>query len=709
MDQSILRLADLGYRLMPILTKNKVPLLDDWSNDASSDKQQINEWSHSYPDCNWGVLTGTNFFVVDIDPKHGGDKSWEMLTSNHEVPDTVTTVTGSGGYHYYFKMPVDFTVTNSTNRLAKGVDTRGVGGQVIIPPSTHANGNKYSWVPGRSPLEIQVAYPPTWLLNLVKVLKEIELPVIGQPMEKGERNNSIYHNALQLARSGASLDFIYSAIRAWCDKSGATDIKDDELQATVDSAYKKARQEVVKTTTVFEKTDDDNARRFLSDHGNSVIRVGGLGWHVWDCKRWMFDDEDASVTNKAITTMRALRDEALEEAKIAGQFKTALAKAAWANSSLNIGKLSACLTLAGKYEQVRKSAGDMDSVDKKFLLNCNNGTIDLLTGKLQPHRKDDLLIKIVTTNYVPEATCPMFEETLNLAFEGNKTLIDFMQRALGYTITGSTAEQCLFICWGESGNNGKSTILEAVQKIMGDYAQMSDMKIITSSEMDNRVASSMAKLQGARLVSLNEADEHQKMSESIVKQLTGGDTVEACKKYHEPFNYLPAFKMWIRTNDKPVIRGNNDAIWRRIKLIPFIHPIPPEKRKSRDLVDATLAAEAEGILAWLVRGARMWYEGGLQAPAIVDEAVNAYRSEMDVIQQFYDECITEGQHVSRQETYQAFLNWCKQNGYKFVMTADSFGRRFGKKLPMDQSRSKQGGKYVWVGIDITTDARFFNG
>lgn len=708
MDPSLLRLAEKGYRLMPILSRNKIPIIDDWSNNASNDPQVLETWSHQYPACNWGLLTGDTIFVVDIDPKHKGDETWKALVKQHGEPLTVTTITGSKGLHFYFKMPIDFVVGNTANKLGPGIDTRGTGGQVLIPPSIHMNGNKYEWAPGRSPFDVDVAAPPAWLSEMLKAIVTSNLPVIGEKLEKGERNNSIYHNALQLARTGAALSFTFNAMRLWCNQNEAEDITDAEIQATVESAYNKVAADSSKSRVAFEKTDDDNARRFLSDHGNDIIYVPGMGWYVWNGKQWQYDDDEAIVTNKAVATMRLLRDEALEEMKIKERFKEALNKASWANASLNVGKLKACLELASKYIQIRKRAEDIDSADKKFLLNCSNGTVDLRTGELYAHRKEDYLSKMVHHDYDPTKTCPTWEETLSLAFENDKSLISFMQRALGYTITGSTTEQCLFICWGESGNNGKSTILEAVQKILGDYAQMSDMKVITSSEMDNRVASSMAKLQGARLVSMNEADEHQKMSEAIVKQLTGGDTVEACKKYHEPFNYIPTFKLWIRTNDKPVIRGANDAIWRRIKLIPFIHPIPPEKRKRRDVVDAALESEAEGILAWLVKGAMIWYKESLQAPTVVDEAVDAYRSEMDLVQAFVDECIIfkSGEFIARQEVYQAFNNWCRENGYKYIMTADSFGRRFTKKLVDDQSREKRSGKYVWFGVNLTDQAKF---
>jgi putative DNA primase/helicase len=319
------------------------------------------------------------------------------------------------------------------------------------------------------------------------------------------------------------------------------------------------------------------------------------------------------------------------------------------------------------------------------------------------------MTKLIKVNYDPAADCPYWKRTMELAFDGDQHLIEFMQRALGYSLSGSVSEQCLFICWGESGNNGKSTIMEAVSRLLGTgYAQMSDMKVITSAETDNRVASSLAKLHGSRLVNMNEAEEHQRLSEALVKQMTGGDAIEACKKYHEPFNYNPVFKLWIRTNEKPVIRGSGDAIWRRIKLIPFTKPIPAELRRSRDEVDDAINREFEGILAWMVQGFQKWKTDGLKEPDEVLSAVSDYRNEMDIISQFFDECAVVGgsETCLRSELYQAFQGWLKDNGYRIFMSADSFGRRVSKKIPQ-QSREKVNGKYIWRGLSVT-DAALFN-
>lgn len=707
MDLSqVYNLLELGWKVHPLLPKNKVPILKDWVNKASDEPDTIQKWLGEHTGCNWGVATGarSGIFVVDIDPKNGGDQSWEILIRKNDVPTTISVKTGSGGTHYYFKYPKDFTVPNSAGKLGKGIDIRGNGGQVVIPPSIHPNGTPYEWI--ITPWDNTISPAPKWILDIIvnSPAGNDEYVPVGEHLEKGSRNENIFHQSLVLARSGALMEVVLQSMRAWCDTTGNADISDTEIQQTVESAFTKAKSdETKKAKYEFGKTDDDNARRIIAEHGNDIIYVTGMGWHTWTGKYWRADPFDASILNIAVQTMRNLKDEAMEEAKQGGDhYKTAIAKMAWANTSLNIGKLHAMIEIASKNDVVRRDATIMDAESGKWLLNFNNGTLDLRTGTLRPHNKLDYITKMIPQKYDADAECPFWEETLHLALDGNEQLIEFMQRALGYSMTGSTSEQCLFIAWGEAGNNGKSTILETAQQLLGNgYAQMSDMKVITSTETDNRVASSLAKLQGARLVSMNEAEEYQRFSESLIKQLTGGDTIEACRKYKEPFEFKPAFKLWIRTNEKPVIRGTSEAIWRRIKLIPFIRPIPAEVRKSRDYVDEQLAKEATGIIAWMVRGCVKWINSGLTAPEEVKSATEDYRTEMDLVGKFMEESTEKavGKFVYRTALYQSFLTWMKVNGYRYAYSADNFGKRVARRLNQPASqRQKKNGQYIWQDI-----------
>ena len=705
MIENIQKLIQMKYRVLPLAKGKKVPLISQWTTKASYDEGTVQAWMESFPGCNWGLATGrgSGVIVIDIDPRHGGDAQWKRLTAGKSVI-TTTCKTGGGGWHYYFQCPNEL-VANASLKDYPGIDIRGENGQVVIPPSMHGSGNAYAWE--RAPWDVPPAPVPDWLLRIINVTTEEQ--IMGETMAAGNRNNSMFHQALMLARQGALEEFTVATMKVWRTTSNAKDIKDDEIEKTVESAYKRAEQEkTVRTTHALQRTDSDNADRMVRLYENQVRYATGYGWVIWDDRAWVPDEENARVITLATESMLTLRDEALEEAKTPENFKAALAKSQWAMNSLNIGRLHATTELASARAAIRLDVSDLDGPRTRHLLNVRNGVIDLKDGSIVPHDSQLMMTKVVDVDYDPSAVCPFWEHTLELAFDGNKNLIDYMKRAIGYSITGSVSEQCLFICWGEQGNNGKSTILEMLQWLLKPYAAMSDMKVITSQEMDNRVSSSLAQLPGVRMVSMNEANENQKLSESLIKQITGGDSLQACKKFHEPFEFSPIFKLWIRTNEKPIIRGVSDAIWRRIKLIPFIKPIPAKFRRSRDEVDDALHEEAEGILNWCVQGAMEWYAGGLKDPEEVTTVTAGYRSEMDVVSLFFDECVIadkRGSTVSRSELYRVFARWARENGMWFIMQSMAFEKRVGIKLNQLGTSRRVRGQLVWEEIELSEFAK----
>jgi putative DNA primase/helicase len=505
------------------------------------------------------------------------------------------------------------------------------------------------------------------------------------------------------------MDFAVVAIKQWMKTQNHNDISETELLATIDSAYKTAKS---KPIDIAERSDMMNAELLINAYGDDLIYVTGLGWHYWNGKVWQPDADNANVTMLFTQCMKALREETAQKMAAAGsrsEMRELAAIAQWTVKSLSASSINAAITLASKFRKVRRTTNDIDSVTSQMLLNCNNGTVNLQTGELQKHRKEDMITKIVPVDYNPGARCPFWEDTFKLIFDDNADLITFMQKALGYSLTGSVDERCFFICWGESGANGKSTILETVQDILGPgYAQMSDMVVITSSTTDNRVSSSLAKLQGSRFVSMNEAEENQKLSEALIKQMTGGDTVQACFKYQNPFEYKPIFKLWIRTNEKPIIRSQTNSIWDRIKLIPFERSIPKDKRLPRSIVDAKLIEEREGILAWLVRGAQMWViDSSLSEPSEVSAAVSGYRSDSDIIRIFLDECAEENPQykIKTSELYQAFVGWSRDAGERYIMPRIKFIKRV--SLALNSSTSRSNGQVYLHGCKLTTQASMY--
>lgn len=713
MDQ-VYALADLGFRLHPLSARSKVPLVGDWTRKASTDREVIATWAKQFKDTNWGVATGleSGIFVVDIDPKNQGTQTWAAMLEGNKLPKTLEVVTGSLGTHLYFKYPTSIVVSNSS--IGKGIDIRGEGGNIVVPPSIHANGNTYLWKKGRTPDKAKIANAPSWLLKKIKEVTSQDFPsLIGSKIDKGARNNTIYHQSLLLARQGALFEFTLMTMKQWVKETKEFDMREGEIRATVESAYKYHDTETTKKKDLetIELSDVGNTKRLLNDFGDILKYAINFGYHTWDGMRWFYDKESLRVKQLAIKAMDNFRDETLEGMRTTTdqQALSALSKIyKWTIFSHNTAKLSSLIDLTKSYPQVATSLDSLDAESSMYLLNFNNGTLDLLTGTLRPHNREDLLTRKIEHDYDPKAKCPNWLKTLDLAFNHDKELIDYFKRAVGYSISGDTSEQCFFICWGSEGNNGKSTMLEAIQDILGnDYATISDAKVISSKETDNYVMGSLAKLNKIRFVSINEFGENAILDEELIKQLTGGDTLQAKILYQDPFAFKPIFKLWVRANAKPIVHGTGNAFWRRVKLIPFEHTIPPEHRKPRAVVDATLRKEAAGIIAWMIEGFHEWKtEGGLRDPQKVVNAAAVYRSESDSVNSFWEECIdsTPGKDLPKSILYSTFRDWSQTQGVKWIMTSDKFSRRVSTKLNQFDRARDASGIAVWKGISLNKTA-----
>jgi len=262
----------------------------------------------------------------------------------------------------------------------------------------------------------------------------------------------------------------------------------------------------------------------------------------------------------------AARREDQEERKRLGHF---------ALMSENVNRVAAMIRLAQSEAGIPVQPEELDA--DPWLLNCDNGVIDLRTGALLPHRREYLMTCLAPVKYDPEAGSDLWEKFLWRIFNRNLNLYEFMQRALGYALTGDTREQCFFILWG-SGANGKSTLLNTVREIMGTYARHTPTETLLARNKGSEIPTDVARLDGPRFVTASEVDRGQRLAESLVKALTGRDTVAARFLYGEYFDFVPQFKLFLSTNNKPVIRGVDNAIWRRIMFIPFVVQIPEEEQ-----------------------------------------------------------------------------------------------------------------------------------
>ena len=375
-------------------------------------------------------------------------------------------------------------------------------------------------------------------------------------------------------------------------------------------------------------TDLGNAERFVAQHAERARYCHSAGaWYIWDKRRWE-RDATAEVMRLAHKTVRGMAAEL-------ATCRTKLAKKAlrsWINSSESNSRLNAMLTQAGAVLPVPVTLGELDA--DPWLLNVKNGIVDLRTGALLSHDPAKLLTKIAPVDYDPSARSELWERFLRESTGGDDDLIAFLQRAVGYTLTGDTREEKLFFVHGPT-NSGKSTFLEALKATLGEYSMTADFETFLARSFVGGPRPDIARLAGARFVVSIEVDEGKKLAEGLVKQITGGDTISARFLYREEFEFRPQFKLWLAANHAPEVKHDDDAMWRRILKLPFELTVPKEKRDPK--LKATLADPAQSgaaILAWAVQGCLEWQRQGLAVPFRVELATEEYRRKQDPLAGF---------------------------------------------------------------------------
>ena len=316
----------------------------------------------------------------------------------------------------------------------------------------------------------------------------------------------------------------------------------------------------------------------------------------------------------------------------------------------------------------------------KLLLNTPGGVVDLKTFTVTPNDPGNYITKATAVSYKPGAKCPLWLKFLDDIFAGDRELIRYVQKAVGYSLSGLTDEQCAFILYG-NGRNGKSTWIDIIRYICGDYATNIQPETLMTRTQQGAANSDIARLKGARFVTSVEPNEGVRLNEGLLKQLTGDDVVTARKLYGDEFEFKPEFKLWMATNHRPVIRGTDTGIWRRIHLIPFTVQIP-EEQVDKKLKDKLLC-EAEGILCWCVEGMRLYHEEGLKKPASVCRATEEYRKEKDL--------------------YTVYTKWCDLYG-EFKLTNTQFGLEITKR---HQKRRTMNGN-VYDGLDFSADYKQYS-
>ena len=400
-------------------------------------------------------------------------------------------------------------------------------------------------------------------------------------------------------------------------------------------------------------TDTTNAERLYKEYGHEIrYNPAWKKWVVFNGERWVIDD-GALIHEKGLKMIRGIYDEMLKTA----DYRDRIEIEKYAVLCESVRRREAVIKAASWITALNITSDDVDC--NPWLLCVKNGTIDLSGGNFRKHEKNDFITKMAEVVYDPKADCPEWKKFIREIMNYNNELVVYLQTISGWAVTGDTSEQTMFILFG-TGANGKSTFLNTLMYILGDYAVATPTETFMARKND-QIGNDLARLRGTRFVTTTETEQGKKLAEPLIKQITGNDKITARFLYGEYFNFLPAFKVFMATNHKPSIRGADHGIWRRIKLIPFTTRIPEEKQDKR--LEEKLKAEASGILNWLLEGVNRWKKSGLKTPQAVLYATDEFRSDMDIIGNFVKECCVQkaGIMTRVKDIYKAYQVWCVEN------------------------------------------------
>jgi len=473
-------------------------------------------------------------------------------------------------------------------------------------------------------------------------------------------------------------------------------------------------------------TDDANADLLLGLHGDDILYCTDWEkWLIWDGTHWAIDtrldierlaadvpkylrgkaSENTDKRAKLLAKMAILQNEFPlpdEYGKLQIRQKALQDKSAWLlslSAKLELTKTRGCMLKAARHKVVTVTT----ELNKwKFLLNASNGTVNLSNGELQEHKREDRLTHQVGISFDQSATCPTWLAFLDSIFNSDAELIQFVQRAIGYSLTGDVREQIMMICHG-CGSNGKSVFLNIIRKLLGGLAWQAAPDLLMSDNQ-RRHPTEQADLYGRRVVICQETAEGRRLNEVLVKQLTGSDPITARRMHENFWQFLPTWKIWLSTNHKPEIRGTDHAIWRRVRLIPFnvtFHDVG-QGTPIKDLrMEEKLTAELPGILAWAVRGALSWQAEGIPAPQAVSDATGAYRASQDTVAGWMDECciVNRGAEAKASELYASYKMWCEQSGERPYSQ-----KKLGMYLTEKGFCREKRRDHYWIGIGILADS-----
>jgi P4 family phage/plasmid primase-like protien len=712
-----------GWSIFPLLGKKARVQWRQYQAERAS-REQIVAWWTEWPDAGIGVCLGPVSGIVRIDAD--GAAALAKLVEYGEFPVTAEFVTPAGGRGYLLA----FQEGVVTEVIWKGpgdheeLRVQSDGAYTVVPPSAHPDGGNYEWV-----REGPVAPIPSWLRDryvervLCNLVRELR-PTLRQP-EREEVLEALQHLSaddydrwvqvgMALRSAGDEM------LEVWIEWSKTSDkYQEGECErkwrsfngtpggVTTRSILFWAEKEGYKPVNRHEPLTDLGNARILSRMGDGkLLHSDRWGWLAWDGRRWALDGAVKKVQEMQKTALEYRLNCAIQslakhlttdpdavdyDAKRKSKMRTVLS----IRKHEDEARIRGARALA---ESEPSLSADYRRFDRRlYLFNCWNGTLDLETGDLRQHDPRDMLTQLCPTPYDMDAECPRWEQFLRDIIPDD-AVRTFVRQFLGASLTGDISLQVMPVFWG-SGSNGKSTLIATVMHVLGEDYSMKAKRDLLMQKRHNEHPTSLARLRGKRFVACVESSEEGRLDETLVKELTGGDSIAARRMREDEWEFVPSHKAVLVTNHKPEVRGTDNAIWRRLPLVPFTASFDEDDPRRDPTLPEKLQAEAAGILRWMVDGCQEWLAAGrkLSRPEAIKEATATYRQEQDRVGSFLtDRCVVgEGLKVRVEKLMEAYISWCILNKHP-QLNGNAFGRALSEK---GFHLEAKGSKYR-VGLDI---------
>ncbi len=596
---------------------------------ASTNPDQVDNWWKRWPDANIGIVTGaaSGIVVVDIDPRHGGDDTWDdLVAQNGRIPDTLETMTGGGGRHIIFNYPGWKVPNDSLGKFfGRGVDLRGDGGYIVAPPSNHLSGKYYEWEASSDPVYQTPADMPAWMIQMIPRpvgQSQAQAPHPGGTgtIKAGSRNNALISRCGKLRRNGYGEDEILALMRVYNQKEVNPPLDDAELVKIVKSSmrYKPGKKEI--------PTDDELAEQWLNAF--PLTRFGMGDYRRYENGIWIVTPEHV-IRNEILAVLKDAKPDGVRPTDYARHSVQALAQ-----------------------HQITV-ADDLWDADPDILV-CKNGALHIPTRELRPHDPEYYATSSLPFDYDPAATAPTWE---NLLERSLKDVREFLKEFAGYALTTDTRfEIALWLC-GPRGS-GKSTILAGLEAMLGKRAGVLGLADIEMSRF------ALTQLPGKTLMTSAEQPGGYMKATAIMNNIISGEKITVDRKFKEPVTITPRAKLAWAMNLPPRITDSSDGLFRRVKVIQF----PPVAEGDRDpTVKEQIKLEGAGILNWALDGlAQLRKRAKFAIPRAVEAATAQFIKSNDVVAMFVSEkCKVEANaKVQGGDLYTVYKDWCFENGHK---------------------------------------------